>query len=307
MRDEDIEPVLDLLRASLGEPPLLGRTRELFEWKHRLNPFGQSLAIVAETDNRIVGLRAFMRWDLATPEGETVKCVRAVDTATHPAYQRLGIFKRLTEEAVEEARAQDIDLIFNTPNNKSGPGYLQMGWLEVGKIEVLIRPKRRFLTKTRPTRSEGTTGLIPNCVTPTPDGIQDRAAVGVRTVRTGEYIRWRFASHPTARYCQIRKGNSSAIVRPNVRSGRSEVLIADLFGPNPRGAILESIREAQSGYVAASFTRGAPERAACVRAGMVVVPFRNPLTLMARPLKDLTFDVSSLRAWDLSLGDLELL
>jgi hypothetical protein len=44
-----------------------------------------------------------------------------------------------------------------------------------------------------------------------------------------------------------------------------------------------------------------------VRSGLMLVPWLSPMTLMARPLKDLTVEVSSLRAWDLSLGDLELL
>ncbi|MGH8947482.1 MAG: GNAT family N-acetyltransferase, partial [Acidimicrobiia bacterium] len=71
--DADVLPVLDLLRAALGEPPLLRRTPELFAWKHFDNPFGRSLAVVAETDNRIVGLRAFMRWVLVTPDGSTLR------------------------------------------------------------------------------------------------------------------------------------------------------------------------------------------------------------------------------------------
>ena len=57
--DSDVPPVLDLLRAALGEPPLLRRTPELFAWKHFDNPFGRSMALLAEADDRIVGLRAF--------------------------------------------------------------------------------------------------------------------------------------------------------------------------------------------------------------------------------------------------------
>ena len=64
LEDRDVPDVLDLLRASLGEPPLLRRTPELFSWKHFDNPFGRSVAILAEVDERVVGLRAFMRWDL---------------------------------------------------------------------------------------------------------------------------------------------------------------------------------------------------------------------------------------------------
>ena len=132
--ESDVLPVLDLLRAALGEPPLLRRTPELFAWKHFDNPFGRSLAVVAESDDLIVGLRAFMRWDLVTPAGDTLRCVRAVDTATHPDYQRRGIFRRLTEETLELALAENMDLVFNTPNEKSGAGYLSMGWTKSGLL-----------------------------------------------------------------------------------------------------------------------------------------------------------------------------
>ena len=63
-RDEDLPAVLELLRASLGESPLLQRTPHLFRWKHIDNPFGRSVMLVAEVNDTIVGLRAFMRWQL---------------------------------------------------------------------------------------------------------------------------------------------------------------------------------------------------------------------------------------------------
>ena len=105
-------------------------------------------------DGQIVGLRTFMRWDLVTGEGETLRCARAVDTATHPDHQGKGIFRRLTEEAVEVARDDGIAMIFNTPNEKSKPGYLKMGWREVGEIGALIRPSLSMLTRVEETAAE---------------------------------------------------------------------------------------------------------------------------------------------------------
>ena len=70
-----------------------------------------------------------------------------MDTATHPDFQRRGIFSRLTEAAVEAARDDGVDLVFNTPNEKSGAGYLKMGWQEVGPIGVMVRPGIGMLRK----------------------------------------------------------------------------------------------------------------------------------------------------------------
>lgn len=304
----DVDPVLDLLRASLGEPPLLRRTPELFSWKHFDNPFGESVALLAESGGRLVGLRAFMRWRLLTPEGEVIECGRAVDTATHPDFQRQGIFRRLTEEALEESRSRGVDLIFNTPNQKSGAGYLKMGWVEVGRVGALVRPKTRALFGGKETAAAIEPGRF--LVDPEPMAgpmVEDRAPMGLRTERTEAYRRWRFQQHPTARYFQVRRRESVAVVRPNVRRGRAELLVADVFGPDPGSVVRESARRSRTSYVAAWFSKGTPERRAAVRSGLLPVPGAAPLTLMARPLHESLPVVSSMDRWDLSLGDLELL
>lgn len=295
----DVDQVLELLRAALGEPALLKRTPALFSWKHFDNPFGESIALVACSDTRIVGLRAFMRWELATPSGATLRCVRAVDTATHPEFERRGIFRRLTEEAIEEAVADDVDLIFNTPNAKSGSGYLSMGWRQVGDIGVMVRPTRHLF---------GTVGEDDETTSVQIEGLQDRAPLGLRTPRSDRYLAWRFNSHPTAHYHEVRSGDTSvAVLRKSVRRGRSELLVADLFGEHPHVAIRRARRLSRSSYIAAWFSAQSPERSACRRAGLIPVPGVRALTLMARPLKDFGFDVGSMSAWDLALSDLELL
>ena len=303
---EDVEAILDLLRAALGEPPLLKRTKELFAWKHFDNPFGTSIGMVAEADDKIVGLRAFMRWDLQWVDGSTIRCIRAVDTATHPDYQRRGIFRTLTNEGLEIAAATGIDLVFNTPNQKSGPGYLDMGWQLVGPIGALVRPSWRVLAK-----SEDSPPFDPHRFLSNPDPARasapaDRAALGLRTVRSDAYRSWRFTGHPTARYFQVDAAGGMTLVRPNIRSGRRELVIADVYGNAP-AAIREVVRESRSNYVAAWFSQGSPERKAAIRSGLLPVPGVSPLTLMARPLTNLEIDFTSLGAWDLSIGDLELL
>ena len=138
--DDDLPRVLDLLEASLGGGPAGRRQPELFRWKHLENPFGPSFMLGAEHEGRLVGLRAFMRWRF-TALGDRLEAARAVDTATHPDYQGMGIFTRLTLALLEVIDGH-VDLVFNTPNAKSGPGYLKMGWSEVGRLPVTVRPRR---------------------------------------------------------------------------------------------------------------------------------------------------------------------
>ena len=54
---------------ALGPAPGGADRRELFVWKHLDNHFGRSIALVAEEDGGIVGLRAFMRWAFNRPGG----------------------------------------------------------------------------------------------------------------------------------------------------------------------------------------------------------------------------------------------
>jgi GNAT superfamily N-acetyltransferase len=314
--DADLDEVLDVMRLSLGESAVLRRTPDLFAWKHFDNPFGRSIILVAESGGAIVGLRAFMRWELVTARGERLRCVRAVDTATHPDHQRRGIFRTLTLAAVEHARDDGVDMVFNTPNPRSGAGYLTMGWLEVGRLGVMAAPGLR-----RP-GARAAAGELPDGGTWVADArplggglpggrplgaVADRPAAGLRTPRTAEYLAWRFSGHPTAGYLAVDSGASTAVVRPNVRGRWKELVLSDVYGPRPAGAIRAAVLCNRAAYLATWFSAGSPERAAALRSGVLPVPRVRTLTLVANPLRPIDARITSLDGWDLASSDLELL
>jgi GNAT superfamily N-acetyltransferase len=136
--DDDLPAIIDLLRDSMGRADD-SRFGALFRWKHIENAFGRSPMWVACAGERLVGLRTFMRWEFER-EGACVRCVRAVDTATHPEFQGLGIFRRLTLDALPDMAADGVQFVFNTPNAQSRPGYLKMGWREIGRAKAGVRP-----------------------------------------------------------------------------------------------------------------------------------------------------------------------
>jgi GNAT superfamily N-acetyltransferase len=305
--DRDLEGVLDLLRAALGETPILKRTPALFAWKHLDNPFGRSILMVAEADKRIVGLRALMRWELDHPRGR-LRCVRAVDTATHPDYQRRGIFRMLTEHAVASAQADGIDLIFNTPNPQSGAGYLSMGWNEVDHIGVMARPMYGLLRRRPPPVGAPDPAEFTDVPVLTAEPIvATRTSARLRTPRTADYLKWRFTDHPTARYVLYSSGADAVIVRPNIRKGRRELVVSDIFGPAPDKLLRPWLRKCGADYAAGWFSKDSPERRAAVRAGLLPVPRMQSLRLIARPLRSLPIDVFDLNNWDFAMSDLELL
>ncbi len=134
---DDRPAIIELCRASLGwgDDP---RFEQLFSWKHDQNAFGPSYMWVATDGDKVVGLRAFMRWEFVRGS-EVLHAVRAVDTATHPGYQGKGLFTAMTMHGLDVITDDGIDFVFNTPNDKSRLGYLKMGWQQVGKLPVAIR------------------------------------------------------------------------------------------------------------------------------------------------------------------------
>jgi hypothetical protein len=59
--------------------------------------------------------------------------------------------------------------------------------------------------------------------------------------------------------------------------------------------------------MAGFFSKGSPERAAAMAAGMISLPGIKALRLVALPLSDVDIDVFDLGSWDIATSDLELL
>ena len=136
--DADLPAVLALLRDAMGRSDD-ERFEALFRWKHLENAFGPSPAWVVVDGERIAAVRYLMRWNFERG-GRTMHAVRAVDTATHPDYQGMRLFTKLTLGALDALRSEGVDFVFNTPNDQSRPGYLKMGWSVVGRLAVPSRP-----------------------------------------------------------------------------------------------------------------------------------------------------------------------
>lgn len=328
-RQEDEPGVLELLNASLGWTPGMGRSAEFFRWKHRDNPFGPSFMLVAEAGERIVGLRAFMRWRFVVGS-RTLEAVRAVDTATHPDFQDQGVFSRLTREALEALRGE-ADLVFNTPNNKSLPGYLKMGWRTVGKVPICVRIRHplRFARGLRSLQGPAGPLFTPTLVhveTAT-EALKDADQVRrlleemeppphrLATPLNVDYLRWRYASAPHLDYRAVREYRGGLLCGLCIFAVRSrgglrestlaEVIVAHGDYPTARRLVRRAVKAAPVDHCTCHFPVGSEARRATRRCGFVGSP--AGMALVVNPLRgDIHPDPADLGSWALSLGDLGL-
>ena len=307
--------MVELCRDSLGwraDDP----SEAFFAWKHDDNPFGASPAWVAEdAQGALAGVRVFMRWRFVGPDGVR-RAVRAVDTATRSDMQGRGIFTRLTTAALPDLADEGCDLVFNTPNDQSRPGYLKMGWQVVGRVPVAMRPRsvaslprisgaRAAAHKWSELTDVGMDAAL---------GLADHdevarllsvcpAPAGLCTDRSPEYLQWRY-SFDALHYRVVPLGERLAdglvVFRLRRRGTALEAAICEVLSPRPgaeRRAVGWLLRRTGADY-ALRCDDGAPWRAA-----FVPVPKLGPI-LTWRPLRG--GGVPAMGDLSLALGDVEL-
>jgi GNAT superfamily N-acetyltransferase len=326
---DDDAAVLELLQASMGWVPD-EQYAEFFRWKHRESPFGASpaWAAVDGSDGRIVGFRTYVRWQFVR-DGEIVPAVRAVDTVTHPDHQGKGIFSLLTKASLAELDEMGVGFVFNTPNDKSRPGYLKMGWQLVEKLPVAARPRSALalvrLARARVPADKWSTEC--SAGVPAPEALADDASLATLLERTGpgagtgtdpaggldgllvtnrtpEYLRWRYG-FPPLRYRAVGApgglADGLAIFRLRRRGAATEAALCELLVPgDDSGITRELLSEILRGSGADYVVRLGPPRAAL---GFLPVPGQGP-TLVWKGVRDQVAPTPD--RWSLALGDIEL-
>lgn len=326
--DADLDDVVALVNRAMGSSRRFVFDRAYWRWKHFDNPSGRSPCLVAvAVDGRIVGVRAFMRWTFLRGD-RPVPALRAVDTAIHPDFQGQGLFTRLTKQLLCEVAGERAGFVFNTPNAKSLPGYVRMGWRELGRRTLWLKPLRRLDVAYAILRTRVAQGSSGNWDVGGPpidhllaghlegrfrdDTDEDDRLV---TARTTEYLRWRYALNPSARYrawlASSRRGSAAVVVRGGMRGGLREALLCDIFLGTNLGSIVAAIslirrfcRESGAHYVAACAASDGRLAAVLAMAGFLPLSRCTPM-LTVRDVEGSAAprSLDELRA---SIGDLEL-
>jgi hypothetical protein len=237
-----------------------------------------------------------------------------VDTATHPDFQGRGIFSRLTLHALDALEAEGVGFVFNTPNDKSRPGYLKMGWRVVARLPLWARPRSvislpKLAGAVAPAEkmsiATGTGEAAADVFADTDatarllESLAPSSAA--RTHRTPEFLRWRYGFGPLhyrVALAGARVEDGAVVYRLRRRGGAIEATVCDLLvpvgGPRPQAVLREVVRSSGADY-AVRLARNGP------RAAWLPVPGQGP-TFVFRHLNR----PDPPPEWALTLGDVEL-
>lgn len=323
---EDTDEILDLLKIALGEG-VIPRTREYWHWKHYQNPFGASPGLVAEANGKIVGVRLFMRWNWRK-DGKIVPAVRAVDTATHPDWQRKGIFSGLTTKLLDQIQREGVVFVYNTPNAQSKAGYLKMGWRIVGRVPLLVRPIRLASLLFRPFRGDlasknweslpraGVFFEQPEFET----FVHQLAETEDRyhTPRTPDYFRWRYRDIPGFEYRALWKwsasGGAALLFRRRLRRKFWELSLSDILVSRGvdsdkicRDLVRDVLKNANCDYAVVTAAKGTQTESILKKSGFFRANALGPVFVI-KEIGDRA-DQTGLMNWDnwgCAIADLEI-
>jgi hypothetical protein len=231
--------------------------------------------------------------------------VRAVDTATHPDYQGKGLFNAMTMHGLDVIADDGIDFVFNTPNDKSRPGYLKMGWQEVGRLPVAIKlaSPAAALTVARSRVAASHWPIDIGIGEPIEQAI-DRTEIGpakpadnrsLVTNRSHEFFAWRYGL-PMLGYRSVPDTHGVVVVRLRQRGAARELVVLDAFCDGP-----PSVSRSTLGVVGA--THALRVGLADVGAGFLLLPGGGPV-LAFRGIAGRS--MAPMPNWLLGMGDIEL-
>lgn len=312
---QDLPAMIALLKQSLGEN-LIPKSEGFFVWKHYQNPFGPSKVLLAREGEQVIGLRAFMYWTWVSGR-EQIRAVRAVDTATDPAHQGKGIFRKLTMQAVDECKQEGVGLVFNSPNPISMQGYLKMGWKQAGKMPICLKPGSIFprLFKEGAENDLLEPYRVDQAIAPIGHRAFDETkGAPWHTALSKEYLQWRYHDCPVVQYGAVTQPGAYGFVFRLKRINRFyELRICEAWTEKNDPAILKEARRGLSAIIQkirplmVSYADSVTFMDGQSRPGRFFGPYPKGPMVTIRPLALENLDhFESFHHWKPSMGTMEL-
>ncbi|MEL6652893.1 MAG: GNAT family N-acetyltransferase [Bacteroidota bacterium] len=166
-------------------------TEAFVQWQYEDNPEGPVLGCHAWDGDQIVAHYALQPFT-ALYQGQSIRCLLSLNTATLPAYQGRGLFTQLANHSYELAASEGFQLVLGVANANSMPGFVRkLGFETLGPLEVRMGVGRLRWTDSKDVNFE-------------PQWSEER-------------LRWRLSS-PAGNYQQGRQAIYSATAYPFVQA-----------------------------------------------------------------------------------------
>jgi GNAT superfamily N-acetyltransferase len=225
---------------------------EALAWRYRDNPAGAVVGADAWDGERLAAHYVTCPLE-ARIDGQVVRGLLSLNTATHPDYQGRGLFTRLAEAAYAQGTQAGYDFVIGVANANSTPGFLRkLAFQNVGRLHAGVLARLPGGFSNAPLQYEG--------------------------AWRGELLSWRLAN-PNGRYVIARRGALLGVwARTHLPFVRCAAFLADQE---------QSARTAAGAPLAATLFIGLEPRMDLGRHGFLPVPERfrpSPLNLIWRSI-----------------------
>lgn len=309
---QDWPVVVKILDATYG--PSTARAA-LYEHWNLLCPVAESAFLVAEVGGRVVGAQPMLIHEWVGREAPLRGAV-LTGVVVDPEYRRRGLFTALVKACEREAEGTGAAFVMTMPNERSRPGFLRLGWSDLGRRRLLARPAAFS--------GAACSGIT--VLEEAPPEVEDLAGRhqacfgGLSLRRTAAWWQWRFAGLTGRRYVQVAvrdvSGRAVGLAAGAVRaSGGIPVgYLVDVLASD-RCSLVRVARHlvralAEAGALAVVSVVSAPPLEEALReAGFFRIWRGLPLKqfhTMARFLSNGSSPIehqSTVNAWNLTLGD----
>jgi predicted acetyltransferase len=197
-REGDETKILDLYQTVNGRT----MSRAFWRWKFLDSPYGKSIIKLLFDGDKLIGHYAVLPMDMLV-RGTPVKAGLSVNTMTHPDYRNRGIFVHLAKETYISCRKKGIKFVYGFPNQNIYMGRIEgLRWTGFG--DIVVREKRLPGSKKQ--------SSVPGNKLYSVSSFDERInslwnmagdADKIITIRSQDYLNWRFSGHPTVKYEKI--------------------------------------------------------------------------------------------------------
>lgn len=159
----DENQIVDLLNQGFGKWGDIQQWR----WKYLRYPtFENNNIFIVEVDESIVGHRGLIFRDIVLPSGGKIFTASIGDTAVHPDYRRLGIYKIIHEATIKLAKSKNAHIMFswNALGSVTYKNNIKTGFIDLNSFIYIkvLNPKKFIQFKFKNCASQNTklSGII---------------------------------------------------------------------------------------------------------------------------------------------------